>query len=138
MRFSEINFHPDRRMLRQFAALCFVFIGGIGLYQGLVRERATLGLILGALAVVVGPLGLIWPAAIRPLFVAWTVAAFPIGWLVSHLVLGLIYFGVFTPVSLLFRLIGRDALTRRQPPPGSTFLVPKPMPTDPSSYLRQS
>ena len=35
-----------------------------------------------------------------------------IGWAVSHLALGLIYYGIFTPVAWLFRAIGRDAMTR--------------------------
>jgi hypothetical protein len=41
------------------------------------------------------------------------IVTWPIGWLISHLMLGAIYFGVFTPVAIVFRLIGRDPLARR-------------------------
>ena len=40
-------------------------------------------MVLWGLAVVIGGVGLVAPAAIKPVFVAWTVLAFPIGWTVS-------------------------------------------------------
>jgi hypothetical protein len=53
------------------------------------------------------------------------------------LVLGLMYFGVITPVALLFRLLGRDALQRRFQPQTDTYWRPKPGATDVHSYFRQ-
>ena len=41
------------------------------------------------------------------------VLAFPIGWTVSLVLLGLVYYGLFTPIGLVFRLVGRDALQLR-------------------------
>lgn len=137
MRWSEIQFRPDDRTVRQFAGLWIVFFGGIAVYQGCFRERTTVALTLGAVAAVVGLIGLAVPRMIRPIYVAWMIAAFPIGWVVSHLILAIIFYGLFTLVALFFRLIGRDALQRGPHPELDSYYVPKPMPTDPALYLRQ-
>jgi len=42
---------------------------------------------------------------------------------VSPLVLGLIYFGVFTPVALVMRAFGRDAMCRRFEPAQPSYWV---------------
>jgi hypothetical protein len=65
------------------------------------------------------------------------VAAFPIGWVVSHLILALIFYGLFTPLAALFRLTGRDTLHRRPQPELDSYFVPKSTPADAASYLRQ-
>ncbi|MEC8658782.1 MAG: SxtJ family membrane protein [Verrucomicrobiota bacterium] len=42
----------------------------------------------------------------------WVGLFYPIGWIVSHLVMTLLYYVVFTPVGLLMRATGHDPLTR--------------------------
>ena len=59
MQWSDIPFKPDRKTLRQFAGLWLVFFGGMAIWQSLVRGQTSLGLSLGALALVVGVAGLI-------------------------------------------------------------------------------
>jgi hypothetical protein len=137
MRWSDIQFQPSDKTLRQFAGICIVFFGGIAAYQGFVRERTTLALALGSLAAVLGLLGLAAPRLIRPIYVGWMVAAFPIGWVVSHVILALIFFGLFTPLAALFRLMGRDALHRQPHPELDSYFVPKTTPAETASYLRQ-
>ncbi len=44
---------------------------------------------------------------------AWMLAALPTGWVVSHVLLGIVYYGVITPIGLFLRLIGRDLLGLR-------------------------
>jgi hypothetical protein len=137
MRWSEIQFRPSDQTVRQFAGFWIVFFGGIAVYQGYFRERTTLALTLGLAAAVVGLIGLAAPRLIRPIYVAWMIAAFPIGWVVSHLILAILFYGLFTPISLFFRLIGRDALQRRPRPELKSYYVAKTTPTDPGAYLRQ-
>lgn len=136
MRWSDIQFRPAEKLLRQFAGLWLVFFGGMAAWQGLVRERPATGLVLGALALTIGPLGLLVPRLMRPIYVTWMVLAFPIGFVVSNLVLALLFYGLFTPVGLFFRLTGRDPLSRKRPQ-GTTYYQPKTTPSDPALYLRQ-
>jgi hypothetical protein len=100
-------------------------------------DRPTLGWVLLLVAVGGGVAGLLWPAAIRPIFVGWMVLAFPIGWFISRLILGILFYALFTPIGMIFRLMGRDALRLRPPRGVETYWQPKEQATDPRSYLRQ-
>ena len=42
MQWSDIQFHPPLKTLRQFAGLCLVFFGGLAAWQGIVSGRGTL------------------------------------------------------------------------------------------------
>jgi Saxitoxin biosynthesis operon protein SxtJ len=53
------------------------------------------------------------PRLLRPLNIAWMWFGALLNMIVSPVIMGLIFFLVFTPVSLFFRLTGRDALNRR-------------------------
>jgi hypothetical protein len=125
------------RVLRQFAALSILVFGGMAYWQGL-HGRPILALIFAGLAIGIGMPGLAKPQAIHVVFEVIMAVVFPIGWLVSHAVLALLFFGVFTPVALLFRLIGRDALARRQCPAAPTHWVTLPVVKNVQSYFRQS
>ncbi len=49
----------------------------------------------------------------RALFVALSVAFVPIGFVLSHVLLAVIYYLVLTPIALVFRLIGRDVIGKK-------------------------
>jgi hypothetical protein len=50
------------------------------------------------------------------LYVGWMLAAVPIGWTISHIVLGAVYYLVLTPIGLIMRLVGRDPTHIRREP----------------------
>jgi Saxitoxin biosynthesis operon protein SxtJ len=136
MTLSDIPLRPTSRALRQFAGAWLVFFLAFGAHQYLVRKHPSVGLVLMALAVVIGLLGLIQPAAVRWIYVSWMVLAFPIGWTISLLMLLVMFYCVITPVALLFRMRGRDLLCRKPAPAQATFWLPKHMPQDVRSYFR--
>ena len=109
----------------------------LALWEGFVRGHGAWAWLLAALALTVGPVGLIRPGAVRPIFVGWMILAFPIGWTVSQVIVGLMYYGLFTPIGIFFRLIGRDALGLARRPGAESYWSPKTTPTDPKRYLRQ-
>jgi hypothetical protein len=136
MNWSDIPWNPSQRTLRQFAALWMIFFAALACSHGFLRGHAALAAVFAVLAVTIGPLGLVRPQAIRPIFVGLTVATFPIGWVVSLLVLAGLFYGVFTPIGLVFRLIGRDPLQRQSRPHSDSYWVPKVVQIDPQSYFR--
>jgi hypothetical protein len=137
MRWSDIPFRPDQKMLRQFGILCLVFFGGIAAWRGVTRGVDTTVIVLAVLAVVLGSIGLARPAWLRPIFVAWIVAAFPIGWIISHVMLIAMYYLVITPIGLIFRVSGRDALRIRPQAGASTYWQPKAQAAGPERYFQQ-
>jgi hypothetical protein len=136
LKWFDIPTRPTARVLRQFAVGWLLFFGALSriwLRRG--DEGAGLALLLAALAV--GLLGLLKPAAIRPLFVAAMALSLPVGWIISQILLALVFFLVFTPLAVGFRLLGRDALARKPAPHRATFWVAKGTPEDPRTYFRQ-
>ncbi len=137
MQWSDIQFSPTERTLRQFAGLCLLVFGLLAIFETIVRHRSGLALVYGFVALVVGPLGLFRPQAVRPIYVGWSVLAFPIGWVVSSTILALLFYGMFTPLALVFRAFGRDVLARRHPDV-RTYWTPKPAARNLRDYFRQS
>jgi hypothetical protein len=137
MRWSDIPFSPPDRMLRQFAGLWLLFFSAIAAWQGLARGRVGVAVFVATAALAVGLLGLVRPRAVRPVFVGWMVLAFPIGWVVSIVLLGLVYFGLFLPLGLAFRLAGRDVLGLRRRPDLVTYWVERPAAPPIRRYFRQ-
>jgi hypothetical protein len=124
-------------MLRQFAGLWLVFFAALAAWQWWGHEHRGWTTALAALALAVGPLGVLRPRFVRPVFVTWMVLVFPVGWVVSHLVLAVLFYGLFTPVGLFFRLVGRDALTLRRRSDRGSYWESKPQVTDASRYFQQ-
>lgn len=125
------------KMLRQFAVLCLGLFGGLAWWIGVVRDNVSVAVVLAGAAILVGSVGLAHPEGIRPIYMALMALTAPIGRVVSPLVLASLFYGVFTPLGLLFRLFGRDALHVRLPDRPSHWEV-KPAVTDARDYLRQS
>ncbi len=138
MALIEIKRDPTKREIRQFAllwlpAFCFLIGGWLG-YR-LAAWPAALGLAgCGASSIVVG---ILRPRWMRSVFVGWMWAAFPIGWTVSHLLMGAIYYLAITPIGWIIRLSGRDPLARRFDRKSETYWTPRAEDVEPSRYFRQ-
>ncbi|MFO0891140.1 MAG: SxtJ family membrane protein, partial [Isosphaeraceae bacterium] len=120
-----------------FAGLWIACFGALAAWEWFGRGHHTLATALAAAALLLGPLGLVWPRLLKPVYVAWMVLAFPIGWTISQVIVGLIFYGLFTPLGLLFRIIGRDALHRTRQPALDSYWSPKATPSDPRRYFKQ-
>jgi hypothetical protein len=112
MAMMEINWNPSRKELRQFGFLCLLFFGGIAAWRAYHHGVTTGVEIFAVLAVVGGVLGAAAPQLLKWIFVGWIVAVFPIGWTISHLLLGFIYYFLMTPIGMLMRAFGNDPMNR--------------------------
>jgi hypothetical protein len=137
MLWSDIPWSPSTRVLRQFAGLCPAVGAGLGAWQYQVAARPTIGLALASAGIVVGVLCLARPSLCRWLLVTWMIAAFPLGWAVSKIVLAVTFFGLFLPLGLLLRLTGRDPLALKARRHQQSYWTPKPQPADPRRYFQQ-
>ena len=136
MQWSDVTKAPSRKMLRQFAGLWLVVFGGLAAWRMWQGNTGAWTITIGIAAVVIGGAGLIAPAIVRPIYTGWMVLAYPIGWTISKIVLGLMFFVLFTPFGIAFRLIGRDALRLRRAQ-NDTYWMPKAAPRSGDEYLRQ-
>ena len=137
MKLPDIVADPSPTTLRQFSAICLAFFPALAAANAAAGGRPALTAVLAAAGVGVGVTGVVRPALVRPVFVGWTLAVYPIGWVVSRGTLAVCYYLVLTPVALVFKIIGRDALRRRMDPSAETYWRPKPARKDAADYLRQ-
>ena len=137
MYWSDITIKPVSRTLRQFASLWLVFFGGWAGWLGLVKVQVPWGMVFGATAVVVGFVGVLWPQRIRWIYVGWMLLVFPVGWTVTHTLLAIVFYLIFAPMGLVFRLRGRDRLNRRKKFVAETYWTAKPEAKDVRAYFRQ-
>jgi len=73
----------------------------------------------------------------RRLYFGWMYAALPVGWTISHLVLGLVYYLVLTPIGLAMRLAGTDPMKRKLDPKAESYWIERKPNPDPSRAFRQ-
>jgi hypothetical protein len=132
-----VNWTPGRRQLRWFGVAALFGFGLIGFVVLRWTGSMTAARVLWAVGLVSFLVGLPFPNALRPLWVALTVVTFPIGWLLSQIFLRLIFYGLLAPIGLLFRLSGRDPLRLRRPA-GDTYWRARGPAPGPTSYFRQS
>jgi len=99
---------------RQFAITATVMLAGFASIEAFVRNRWVAASVIGSLAIIIGAIGLTKPRALRPAFFVMMSVTTPVGWIISYILLGIMYFVVITPVAVLFRLMRRDALHLRR------------------------
>jgi len=142
----DLNLRPDRDTLRKFgfvALLAFGVLGGLVLWK-----RALVGIHLGDTAprvacvlwgvgALAALLSVVAPTLNRYLYVGLTLLTFPIGFVVSHVFLALVFYLVITPAGLVMRLLGRDPLQRTFDPQASTYWVDHVEPKSVEEYFRQ-
>lgn len=137
MAMIEINTNPSRGELRYFGLLLAVFFGVVGaiLAWRFQAWPVARGLWIGGAAA--GVVYYAIPPIRRWMYVGWMYLAFPIGWVISHIMMAAIYYLVFTPIGLFMRLLGRDPLSRSFDESADTYWVEHQPDENPDRYFRQ-
>ncbi|MBN1846309.1 MAG: hypothetical protein JW810_11540 [Sedimentisphaerales bacterium] len=138
MALMEFNWKPDREELRRFGVTSLAMLVLIALvFAAGGRVSARTGLVLCAAGLVLFGLSRLSTRLIRPIYLLMVLAALPIGWVVTHLVMAVFYYLVITPIGLLFRLGGRDVLRRRYDPGATSYWLDHKAPDSPKRYFNQ-
>lgn len=109
---------PSNRSFGWTFTTVFVLAGVYGLWRG-GAGIAWLFVLAAATALVT----LTRAQWLEPLNRAWMAFGAALNRVVSPVVLGVIYFGVFTPAGIVMRLCGRDAMRRRFEPAAPSYWV---------------
>jgi hypothetical protein len=118
----------ERRTLRVFAALAALALVAAGL---LTSVRA-----LWAIAVALALTGLLWPGALRPVWRAWRALGAVLGGAITQTALAAAWYLILTPLALILRWAGRDALDLRPCDPGRSAWRERPPPPPLERYFR--
>ncbi len=106
---------------RSFGTIFIVLFGVLGCWSVL-RGGDAYPWFFGGF-ILMTTLTLLAPSLLTPLNRAWMKLGEAMHHIVSPIVLGVLYFGVFSPIGLVMRLFGRDALRRKFQPQLRTYWI---------------
>ncbi len=138
MAMVQLDLNPSAEKLRQFGWIAPIMLLAIGLvfrWRIGLSLAAVAGLCIAGLLIFI--LSRVSPRLVWPVYVGLMLIGFPIGWVVSHVVMILFYFGIITPVGLVFRLLGRDMLHRRWDRSCETYWTEHPRCDTVERYFKQ-
>ena len=139
MSLIEINYHPDRKQLRQFGTIALLASALLSLLLYLLKDLALQwALLIFAVGVLIFIASLVSLKLTRIIYLALIIITAPIGIVVSFTVLAAFYFLLLTPLALFFRLIGRDPLCRKFDPNAETYWLTHQSDIKPERYFHQS
>ncbi len=136
MKLFRISWSPTDRQLRQFAGTGMLVLPVLGWL--LCGASLRIMVAFTGTGILLGLTAWLRPRLLQPLYVGVSLIAFPIGMVVSEVVLLFLYFGLFTPLALVFRLGGRDALQRSFEKDTTSYWQVREPPGEPNRYFRQS
>lgn len=136
----KIDFNPPEKQLRQFGLIALFGFPLVGLMISgnfLGDWLHTTFWVLLAVGVVTYLLSLVNAKLVKPIFIGLMIVALPIGLAISFVLMGLIYYGMMTPLAIVFRLTGRDKLNRKLDPDAKSYWHVRETAPTPASYLKQ-
>jgi hypothetical protein len=131
----QSNLNPGRKELRWFGMLwfpAFCVLAGLSFDR---RGAPNVGAALWLLAVTTAIAAMVDVRIVGPIY-RWMIRiTYPIGWIVSHVIVAVSYFLIVTPVGYLMRL-SHDPMRRRFDRSAKSYWVDC-EPSEPDRYFRQ-
>ena len=128
---------PQCGELRKFGVVMAVVLALIGGYLWY-RDAVGPAQVVPGVSVAFLAVGLVLPALLTPIYFPWMWLARILAFINTHLLLGLVFYTLFTFIGLAMRLFGRDPLDRKLTPDQDSYwqrreqsLLPR------EHYLRQ-
>lgn len=113
---------PTRKDLRQFGCIVGGIFSVIGLWPTVVRDESPRlwSLVLGGTLVL---LGLAVPQSLKQIHYGWMKVGHVMGAINTSIILGVIYYGMITPMGVVMRLMGKDSMHRLLVQDATTYRV---------------
>ena len=100
------NIKSEKSDLRKFGiviGIILMIIAGVLFWKE--KESFQILLTIGAVLLI---LGVTIPAILKPIYWVWMIFATIIGWIMTRVILSLLYYMIFTPIGFIPRLFGKQ------------------------------
>lgn len=117
------NIKSRKKELREFGVVVgvvFGLIGGLFWWRG--KDHYSIFLTVSIALVI---LGLIAPVLLKPLHKIWMAFAIIIGWIMTRIILSILFYLLITPIGLLKRLSDKDMLDLRFDKNKNSYWIPR-------------
>ena len=85
----------------------------------------TAAYVLGGIGGTLVGLGLAVPVVLKPVYRVWMALAVVLGFIMTRVILSVVYYLVMTPIGLAMRLFGKDPMHRRIDPDAASYWIEK-------------
>ena len=120
---TTVNTQPDKQELRKFGLIfAGMFILIFALLLPWIWDKPA-PMWAWIVAAVFAASGLLVPMALGPVYRLWMKIGHVLGWVNTRIILGLVFFLIFAPVALFFRLLGKDTLKQRLDASASSYRI---------------
>ena len=119
--------------LRQFGLL----VGGVFLLIGLfpfVWRQDPVRVWAVGLGTLLAATGFATPGLLREPYRGWMFIGHALGWINTRIILGVLFYGIITPMGVIMKLIGRDPMRRGFDPDAATYRVTRP--SRPATHMK--
>jgi hypothetical protein len=101
----------ETKELQSFGLIVGGIFSIIGLWPVIFRSESSR---LWAVALGVGliGLGIVIPRSLKQVYKVWMRIGHALGWINTRILLGVIFYGLITPMGFFLRLLGKDAMRR--------------------------
>lgn len=102
------NIKSGKKQLREFGVtvgIVLAMLGGLFLWRR--HGHYNYFFIISSILIV---LGLLRPALLKPIYKAWMALAVIMGWVMTRVILSILYYLVFTPLGMALRAFGKQFL----------------------------
>ena len=120
---TTVNSTPDKQELRKFG---LIFAGMFILFFALLlpwiwdKPSPVWAWIVAA---VFAGTGLLLPMVLTPVYHLWMKIGHVLGWINTRIILGLVFFVIFAPVALVFKILRKDTLKQRLDASASSYRI---------------
>ena len=117
------NIKSTNKELREFSftiGIIFALMAGLFYWRG--KDHYFYFAILSFILLI---LGLIVPIALKPIQKVWMTIALLLGFVMTRVILCILFYLVITPISLLGKLLGRDQLSLRFNKKANSYWIPR-------------
>lgn len=112
--FQHVKWRPDAKELRRFAVAMLIGFGLLGLFSAWRGNGIGTGsLVLWGIGAFLAVAALV-PGLGKIAYLGVYLPTSIIGYVVSHVILALMFFFVITPLGIILRMLGKDPLRQRR------------------------
>ncbi len=102
------NIKTGKKDLRSFGytiGIILLFISAILLYHGNYLHKN-----LAIIATIFIGMGVVAPVFLKPIYLIWMTFAVVLGWIMTKIILSVVFYIIITPISFITKLFGEDFL----------------------------
>lgn len=137
MALIELPTEPGPLERKLFGGLVLLFCGLIGGFLMAQFGWRVVPWLLWSVGALVTLVYYAVPPLQNRIYRGWLLTFYPLGFVISHVVLAAIWYLLFTPIALLRRLFGGNPLARGSDPEAETYWIDRDGPVESARYFKQ-